>query len=145
MVIIPPTQEDRVKSFFYQEVARNGKLTDFSEYTRECIRRYDTGRFGKLGLGIANSTTLVDVLIKIAEEARNSAEDMHRSRRFLRRKGKTKNAYDSHDRKAFDHIVRCCKGAKEFVLGYYRFYKDLRRGYVEVYIDSREEEIPECF
>jgi len=145
MVIMFSTPEDRVKSFFYQEVARDRKLIDIGEYTRECMRKYDTDKFGKLGSGIANSPTLVDVLVKIAEEARNSAKDLHKSRRFWRRKGKTKNVYDSYDRKAFNYITRYCKSARGLVLEYYRFYKDLKRGHVEVYIDFKEEEMSEDF
>jgi hypothetical protein len=145
MVIMPPTREDIVKSFFYKAVARNAN-SSVSEYTKECIRRYDEERFKKFLVGVANSPSLVEVLVRIAEEAANSLEDSHRYRRFWRRKGKTRNAYDLHDRKAFNHITVCCKGDRELVWEYYRFYRALRKGSnLDFYIDSKEEDIPEVF
>jgi len=145
MVIMPPTREDIVKSFFYKAVARNVS-SSVSEYTRECIRRYDEERFKKFLVGVANSPSLVEVLMGIAEKAANSLEDSHRHRRFWRRKGKTRNVYDSYDKQAFNHITLCCKGNSGLVWEYYRFYKALRKGrHVDFYIDSIEEEALEIF
>jgi hypothetical protein len=144
MVTMPPTREDRVKAFFYQKVLKDKDLAGVG-YIRKCIMDYDGEKYGNLCLGIANSPSLVDVLMEIAEEAANSLGDSHRHRGFWRRRGKTKNAYDSYDRKAFGHITRCCKGDGELVLDYYRIFKCLRKGYMHVYIDFREEDIPEIF
>ena len=145
MVQLPLTPEDRVKAFLNQEVARKGKFADISEYTRECMRKYDDEKFNKFYLGIAKSPTLLDILLKISEEAKNSSKNLHLRKRFWSGKRKTKDSYDLFDKKAFIYINRCCKGSKELFWKYYRFYKDLRRGRFEVYIDYKEEEIPEEF
>jgi hypothetical protein len=128
-----------------RDVAARKDNSNVADYTRKCIRAYDEERFKKFLTGVANSLTLVDILIKIAEDARDVKENSSSFRRFWRKKGKTRNAYDSFDRKAFIHINQCCKRNRALILEYYRFYKDVRRGYVDFYLTCVEEDVPEEF
>lgn len=145
MSIIPPTKEDRVKALMYAGISREKGLEEISTYTRECIKRYDEQHMGKLGLRLANSFSLIDVLMQIAEEARSIPAENKFFRKFKSSgKKKTRSSYDNYDVKAFAMIRRCCRGFKNDALEYYRFYRNMKEhGYgINFYIGYQEENIP---
>jgi hypothetical protein len=146
MVIMPPTKEDRIKSLFYSELAREIKTDDIGEYTRRCIYYEWHSKEGyKKRLRLEKSFTLSDLLMEIAEEAINAPPEKRIPKKFKKRdKRKTQDAYDSYDQKAFKMIRRCCRGFRDVALEYYRFYRRLKGGKdnPEIYIDYKEEESP---
>lgn len=111
MPIILLSKEDKIRAFIYSEIYKNNKTKDMSEYTRECIVKYDIEKYKKYVSKAKMSFTLEESLFEIADEYEKTDDTKKRG----------------VNRKAFKMIRRCCKGSKAFVLNYYRLYKDIKR------------------
>lgn len=113
-MFFPPTNEDRLKSQIYREVADKFVEEDILEYLKECRRSYELERYTKPGLisRFFRRYTLEEGLFRLALEHENANEDEKRK----------------IDHKALRLIKRCCRGSFSFLREYYGMYRDIKRG-----------------